>query len=124
MGNGVGGTRPRVGDWKGPVCSCFRRSNWDWNLGVARLVNSITAARVLETYRRSIFIGTARSDDDLPLRHSKFDFSDNTIPLGVNFWTVLEESARLRTGRIDVLSPPHIRVGSTQRQLTLFQQGQ
>lgn len=37
------------------------------------------------------FLGTARTDNDPPLHHPKFDFNDEILPIGTAFWVDLAE---------------------------------
>lgn len=37
------------------------------------------------------FLGTARTDNDPPLHHPKFDFNDDILPIGTAFWVDLAE---------------------------------
>jgi hippurate hydrolase len=37
-------------------------------------------------------LGTKRTDNDPPLHHPKFDFNDDALPIGTNFWVDLAES--------------------------------
>lgn len=37
------------------------------------------------------FLGTARTDNDPPLHHPKFDFNDDILPIGTAFWVELAE---------------------------------
>ena len=37
------------------------------------------------------FLGTARTDNDPPLHHPKFDFNDEILPIGTTFWVDLAE---------------------------------
>ncbi|WP_417710476.1 M20 aminoacylase family protein [Roseibium aggregatum] len=36
-------------------------------------------------------LGTARTDRDPPLHHPKYDFNDDILPIGTNFWVALAE---------------------------------
>ncbi|MEO0979480.1 MAG: M20 aminoacylase family protein [Pseudomonadota bacterium] len=36
-------------------------------------------------------LGTARTDNDPPLHHPKYDFNDDALPIGAAFWTELAE---------------------------------
>jgi len=38
------------------------------------------------------FLGTARTKNDPPLHHPKFDFNDDALPIGTNFWVELAEA--------------------------------
>lgn len=38
------------------------------------------------------FLGTARTQNDPPLHHPKFDFNDDALPIGTNFWVELAEA--------------------------------
>jgi hippurate hydrolase len=38
------------------------------------------------------FLGTARTNNDPPLHHPKFDFNDDALPIGTNFWVELAEA--------------------------------
>jgi len=37
------------------------------------------------------FLGTARTDNDPPLHHPRFDFNDDILPIGTTFWVELAE---------------------------------
>jgi hippurate hydrolase len=37
-------------------------------------------------------LGTKRTENDPPLHHPRFDFNDDAIPIGVNFWVELAEA--------------------------------
>jgi hippurate hydrolase len=36
-------------------------------------------------------LGTAKTDNDPPLHHPKYDFNDDALPLGAAFWVDLAE---------------------------------
>ncbi len=38
------------------------------------------------------FLGTARSENDPPLHHPRFDFNDDALPIGTNLWVELVEA--------------------------------
>jgi hippurate hydrolase len=38
------------------------------------------------------FLGTARTKNDPPLHHPKYDFNDDALPIGTNFWVELAEA--------------------------------